>query len=838
MQASVAQTIAPAFALPAASPFRFGRQAVPASDSEDLLETETLSMPLGGASGSRSAATAESLSCSGSTARLAYLGVVPALLPLLGSFHKRRQAKSSRRLNRMVRRARGVEPPPAADPVDADAPPARGEGWGRRRDGRLRLNKNQLKKASEGGPRSLSTLDREPIEDLGYALESGLVPPPSDNLKGSVDDIVDGIVSETEMLTAKGVLKETSSKKAQQNLMRFMRKAIPGDQKPQHFPHLRRAHDYDVEVDEDGNKRKTPRDTFFSRKSWEGVMGIHSDIVELTQALQLPRPARIQNQSFYDIAKGWHTLLADQAGSGKTLAYLLPLFQRYLSDPRGFDGRPKIVVLAPTSDLVEQVMNVARVISWRSGVRFRVECCTGGHSVHGQRSKIKNGVDMLVATPGRFGFLAAEDEKKVLDVSTCHAIVLDEVDVLVNDDATLGLESLREILPPRIQWIFVTATLGAEVKAQLAAFQKLPSVAPLPDNDAQRGTSTPRKALNWHTGAGLHRVSPQCEHILIDCSPAHLLRIPSKGRHSKVMHNKVLALAWHLNYGALRPEESNRVVIFCNTIDNCRYVENTLRKLDRKTTRLGTRQWKVLVLHGSRSKEDYVKCVNEFQSDRGTAMDFGKKKLLVCTDRLSRGMDFSRQPVQWVVLMDWPRDATEYIRRVGRTARGGQTGSVMALVAGVTENKMAKQVTAAAIKGLPLNSTLGVQQALGDPSERCLERFDPTAADWRSAEASKRTPRPDAEKESPAEKDVEDDLPEDVGDEAASEAARIEAETAEFLKAEKSWDPWRSNEPTPWEDSEFLDDALNNEEDFDEEYFDGPKYSTNDNLRVGVSLDD
>lgn len=695
------------------------------------------------------------------------------------------------------------------------------------------------------------------------------------------EDDFDQVMIEEPLKQAMGLIDEPLRKKERKQQRRFLETHTPQESKPQYYPHFRRAHDYGTEEgDGQGDEQaKQPSNHFFSRKPWDAVDGMFEDVVETTNRLELPRPSRIQNLCFYDIAKGRHTVIADQAGSGKTLAYMLPLFQRYLSDsPPATDGKVKIVVLAPTSDLVEQVTNVARVLSYRSGTRLNIECCTGGRSVANQRGKLKRGTDILVATPGRFGFLAAQDTKQVLDLSECHAIVMDEVDVLLHEEAQLGIAELRELLPPRVQWVFVTATLGAEALSQLSIFKTSPSLRPAPDNDAQRSTTTPRAALVWHTGPGLHKISPNCEHVLIDCTPNNFMKLPSNKRHAVVMRNKILALAWHLNYGILKKDEDHRLVVFCNTIDNCRFVENELRKLNTKDKRIGARRLKVMVLHGLRTQEAYMNIVKEFQDDRGPARDFGKKKVLVCTDRLSRGMDFKQQAIPWVILMDWPRDATEYIRRVGRTCRGGANGGVMSLTAGWTELKMAKKVTSAAIRGVPLDSTKGraANEALLNANTHCLELFDPTAADWRSPEASARRPRaeeaageeaPEPGQLEPDERDLteeqqeqaqldqeqldqeqqdqeqldEEQLDEELFDEIDSRqnqeateflaADRQNQEAAEFLAAEKQWEPWKldaDDERPPWEDEDFLED---------DDYFEDDPYDSS-SLRVGVSLDD
>merc|ERR1712039_908589 len=161
-----------------------------------------------------------------------------------------------------------------------------------------------------------------------------------------------------------------------------------------------------------------------------------------------------------------------------------------------------------------------------------------------------------------------------------------------------------------------------------------------------------------------------------------------------------------------------------------------LKKMDPRDKRSGTRRWKVFVLHGLRDKNVYQNLASEFNGERVKAADFFKKRILVSTDRLSRGIDFSKQRISWVVLFDWPRDASEYLRRAGRTGRGGSHGGVLSLVTGKEEVAMSKMITSAAIRGISLQSqNMAKNGPMLTEKVGCLERFNPFFRDWRSPAA-------------------------------------------------------------------------------------------------------
>lgn len=136
-----------------------------------------------------------------------------------------------------------------------------------------------------------------------------------------------------------------------------------------------------------------------------------------------------------------HLVIADQAGSGKTLAYLLPLIQAIRSEdaragaPCTVPRSPRGVVITPTAELAAQVYRVAKAVS-RAGAHVRVAAATGGQadergrarSLRTQREALEQGVDLLVATPGRFAELVRQG---AVDLAAARGVVLDEVDVLM-----------------------------------------------------------------------------------------------------------------------------------------------------------------------------------------------------------------------------------------------------------------------------------------------------------------------------------------------------------------------------------------------------------------------
>jgi ATP-dependent RNA helicase DDX18/HAS1 len=419
---------------------------------------------------------------------------------------------------------------------------------------------------------------------------------------------------------------------------------------------------------------------FFSPQSWAEV-GADPALVEGLAALGVTRPSHIQAAAFKALGTAArHVVLADHAGSGKTLAYLAPLVQAVKAEERALGGPatvprcPRFVVVVPTAELCAQVLRVARALSAASpALRFSSAAMTGGHPPRTQRQALDNGVDVVVGTPGRLAELLAEGS---LSLERAAGVVCDEVDVLLGG-ASLFAEQvapLRAAAPPSARFVLVTATLPADVYSQLEpAFPGL--VAAL--------------------GPGLHRSAPGVTEQIVDCSGGDEVSEESGAQR------KSAAL-----FAALQERRAPRTIVFCNKIDTCRGVENflnrTLGKQDAALT--------ALPYHAAVAEDQRAANLRRFLMPPrppppaprdGAPAPPQERLVLVCTDRASRGVDSAY--VDHVVLFDFPRDPSEYVRRVGRTARGaGGRGLVTVLVLG-RQVKLAQDVVGKNQRGLPVH---------------------------------------------------------------------------------------------------------------------------------------
>jgi len=376
---------------------------------------------------------------------------------------------------------------------------------------------------------------------------------------------------------------------------------------------------------------------------------------QLCQGAGITRPSRIQSLAWPVLLKGQNAIIADQTGSGKTLAYLMPLLQRALQsmarDKKKRNGAPRILVLAPTAELADQIRAVCNKLSAQVPFKTLVISASGTYSTS-IRDQIRllqrSPVDILISTPGRIATIL-RSRNSGLDLTSLQAIVLDEVDVLMIDETfgpqlrTVGVAAPVE----RTQFVFVTATLPDSVVDTVE--KEFPSVIQI-------------------RGPGLHRVAPTVKENLVDVSVP-----PRYNRDAKFCFDvKAKQLL-----KALRQNRCRRTLIFCNTVDSCRSVENLLKRKDRKG-----QIFQVGSYHNAMSAEARNENLKVFAHGRRGNDVEDSDHVLVCTDRAARGVDFDAAPVDHVVLFDFPKDPAEYVRRVGRTARAGRNGASTVFVYG------------------------------------------------------------------------------------------------------------------------------------------------------------
>lgn len=173
-------------------------------------------------------------------------------------------------------------------------------------------------------------------------------------------------------------------------------------------------------------------------------------------------PTDIQQKAYPAIMSGKDVVGIAQTGTGKTLAYLLPVLRQLkYSEQR----HPRILIMVPTRELVMQVVDEARRLTAYMSVR--IDGVYGGANINTQSERIYQGVDILVATPGRLFDLAM---RGTLRLKNIQKLVIDEVDEMLALGFRPQLMNILELLPPRRQNLMFSATLADEVEVIIKDF--------------------------------------------------------------------------------------------------------------------------------------------------------------------------------------------------------------------------------------------------------------------------------------------------------------------------------------------------------------------------------
>jgi ATP-dependent RNA helicase RhlE len=334
-------------------------------------------------------------------------------------------------------------------------------------------------------------------------------------------------------------------------------------------------------------------------------------------------PTEIQQKSIPLILGGQEVIGIAQTGTGKTAAYLLPILMK-VKYAQGKE--PRALILAPTKELTLQIAEHATQLSKYTDLR--VLPIYGGIGPKTQIENIQNGVDILIATPGRFMELYLRGDLPPKQIKT---LVLDEADRMMDMGFMRQLRKIFEVIPPRRQNLLFSATFPEKVESLSKEFLEFPvkiEVTPQ-STPAKQVTQSLYLVPNLKTKINL------LEHLLVD------------------------------------KEKFNRVMIFTRTKE---VADNVFKYLERKE--IGP----VRVIHSNKGQNSRINAVNEFKE--------GNLRILVSTDVTARGIDVLK--VSHVINFDVPILYEDYVHRIGRTGRAFQEGEAITFASPAEEYHIKK----------------------------------------------------------------------------------------------------------------------------------------------------
>jgi ATP-dependent RNA helicase RhlB len=320
----------------------------------------------------------------------------------------------------------------------------------------------------------------------------------------------------------------------------------------------------------------------------------------------------VQDQTLARTLRGKDVAVQSQTGTGKTAAFLITIFQKMLE--AGPDARKKALIISPTRELAVQIEGEANLLNRHLG--FSVGAFYGGVGYATQLGLIKNGVDVIIGTPGRLLDLADSGRLSLKDVGY---LVIDEADRLFDMGFLPDLRKIIRKLPERTrrQSMLFSATLNRV--SRLVAAEYL--------NDSVSITVTP-------------------EQLTVDTITQELYHIKS---HIKL----------NLLLGLLQRNAPRNVLIFANM----RHHAFRLAK------ELEANGYRAFYLSGDLDQKERLRVIRDFMA--------GKFPILVATDVAARGLDI--EDLEMVINYDMPQDFENYVHRIGRTARAGKGGKAITL---------------------------------------------------------------------------------------------------------------------------------------------------------------
>jgi ATP-dependent RNA helicase RhlE len=356
-------------------------------------------------------------------------------------------------------------------------------------------------------------------------------------------------------------------------------------------------------------------------------LGLSTDLLRAIGEQGYTTPTPIQQKAIPVILSGKDVMAGAQTGTGKTAGFTLPLLQLLASKPVAKGKRPvRALVLAPTRELAaqvgESVDTYGRHTSLRSAVIF------GGVKINPQIERLRQGVDILIATPGR---LLDHASQGTVNLSQVEILVLDEADRMLDMGFIHDIRKVLSLLPTNgsRQNLLFSATFSSEIKKladQLLNHPKLIEVA-------KRNTTAERIKQTIHP---------------VD-----------KSRKREMLSHMIGSGNWQ------------QVLVFTRT-------KHGANRLAQQLERDGL---SAAAIHGNKSQGARTRALSGFKN--------GKIRVLVATDIAARGLDIDQLP--HVVNYELPNVPEDYVHRIGRTGRAGNEGEAISLVC-VDEQKLLKDI--------------------------------------------------------------------------------------------------------------------------------------------------
>ena len=357
------------------------------------------------------------------------------------------------------------------------------------------------------------------------------------------------------------------------------------------------------------------------------TLGLSAELLRAVSEQGYTEPTPVQSKAIPAILEGKDVMAGAQTGTGKTAGFTLPLLQRLSENPNTSARRPiRALVLTPTRELAAQVGESIEIYGRHLPLRSTV--IFGGVKINPQKDKLRQGVDILVATPGR---LLDHISQRTVDLSQVEILVLDEADRMLDMGFVNDIRKLLALMPANgvRQNLLFSATFSREIK-QLAD-----------------------RLLDHPELIEVARCKTTAERIAQVAHPV------DKRRKRELLSHMIGSQNWR------------QVLVFTRTKHGANRLAQQLERDGLSAT----------AIHGNKTQGARTRALAEFKS--------GAVRVLVATDIAARGLDIDQLP--HVVNFELPNVSEDYVHRIGRTGRAGMEGEAVSLVC-VDEHKMLRDI--------------------------------------------------------------------------------------------------------------------------------------------------
>ena len=358
---------------------------------------------------------------------------------------------------------------------------------------------------------------------------------------------------------------------------------------------------------------RAEKPNFLTHATFSGL-NLPPEVLDGVKGAGFSRCTPIQAQTLPVALLGRDVAGQAQTGTGKTAAFLITVFSRLLAAKDRKPGLPSALIAAPTRELANQILDEARILGKHTGLK--VLQVVGGIDYQKQADALRQGVDIVIATPGRvIDYL----KQGIFKTAGIQIVVIDEADRLFDLGFAKDMRYILSKLPSfeKRQSMLFSATLSYRVLELTYQYMNLPEF-----------------------------ISVTPEEVTVEGIEQELYHVG--------LENKLSLLL-----GLLNREDWNRVLIFVNTKAGVEWL----------TLKLQGNNWPAEGITGDLQQKKRFRLMEKFKT--------GKTKILVATDVASRGIHV--EDISHVINYDLPQDAENYIHRIGRTARAGKTGRALSL---------------------------------------------------------------------------------------------------------------------------------------------------------------